>query len=375
VRWFLADFMIPQAAPHLRLARFHPVLAARIECVLQRGNYILGEEVESFESSFAGYLGIAHCVGVNSGTDAIALALRALGVGAGDEVITVSMTAAGTAIAILSAGAKPRFIDVSGATRCMELDRIEEAITARTSAILPVHLHGMPVDMPRLMTIARQHGFKVVEDCAQAHGATVAGRSVGTFGDAGAFSFYPTKNLGCVGDGGAVVTGGAAVASRLRALRNYGCNDSGCVNPGFNSRLDELQAAVLNALLPHLDDGNAERVALAQRYRELLRELPEVELPPEHPGYVYHQFAIAIDNRDAVRNFLKERTGIGTGIHFSPPLHQQPAFATFCSSPLPVAEALSARLLSLPIQPEVAGENVAKIVEALQQAIVSCRRS
>ena len=287
------------------------------------------------------------------------------------------MTAAGTGMGILLAGGEPRFIDVDPSTRCMNLDQIAGAITPRTAAILPVHLHGMTVDMPHLMDLARHHGLLVIEDCAQAHGARIAGRRAGSFGHAAAFSFYPTKNLGCAGDGGAIVTDDPAVASRLRAMRNYGWNDLSrvSVHTGANSRLDELQAALLNVLLPHLEQGNKERLALAAQYRKLLDGIDGLGLPVQDPGAVYHQFAIAVHRRrDTVRKILAER-GIGTGVHYSPPLHRQPAFEQFCALPLPVTESLSAHLISLPIQPEVVGDRVPTIVDAVKDAVISCWKS
>ena len=332
--------------------------------------------MEAFEAAFAAYIGVRHCVAVNSGTDALTLSLRALGIGGGSEVITVSMTAAGTGMGILLAGAEPRFIDVDPSTRCLNVDQIAGAITPRTAAVLPVHLHGMTVDMPRLMDLARRHGLSVIEDCAQAHGARIGERRVGSFGHAAAFSFYPTKNLGCAGDGGAIVTDDSTVAARLRAMRNYGWNDSSriSVHTGTNSRLDELQAALLSVLLPHLEEGNEERLAVASQYRKLLQGIQKLALPVEDPGAVYHQFAITVDRRDGIRNFLAAR-GVGTGVHYSLPLHQQPAFAQFRALPLPVTESLAARLISLPIQPEVVGDRVPAIADAVKDAVVSCRKS
>ncbi len=369
--------MIPQAAPGLRFRRFGAAIQAALTRTLESGTLILGSQVDAFEKAFADYIGVRHCVGVNSGTDAIALALRALGVGGGSEVITVSMTAAGTAMGILLAGAEPRFIDVDPSTRCMDLDAFAGAITPRTAAVVPVHLHGFPVDMPRLIDIARRRGLLVVEDCAQAHGVTIGERRFGSFGHAAAFSFYPTKNLGCAGDGGAVVTDDPIVASRLRAMRNYGCSDGSraSLHAGVNSRLDEVQAAILNVLLPYLDEGNRERLVVAQEYRRRLEGVEGLNLPAHDPGAVYHQFAVAVDApRDPVRDFLASR-GIGTGVHYPLPLHKQPAFEKFRAAPLPATEALSEKLISLPIQPEVAGRAAPLIAKTLTAALDSCRKS
>jgi dTDP-3-amino-3,4,6-trideoxy-alpha-D-glucose transaminase len=257
--------MIPLCSPQLRFKRFSVAINEAVQRALERTQFILGREVETFEENFAAYLAVRHCVAVNSGTDALVLALKSLDIGPGDEVITVSMSFTATAMAVLHTGAQPRFVDVDPLTRCMDLAQVEAAVTARTAAILPVHLHGYPIDMARLMAIAERHRLAVVEDCAQAHGARIGGRAVGSWGRLGAFSFYPTKNLGCAGDGGAVVTQDAALAARVRALRTYGWLDERRISTdlGYNSRLDELQAAILNVLLPHLDDGNRERAALA----------------------------------------------------------------------------------------------------------------
>jgi dTDP-4-amino-4,6-dideoxygalactose transaminase len=236
------------------------------------------------------------------------------------------------------------------------------------------------MDMPAIMSIAEQHGLVVLEDCAQAHGAHIDGRRVGTFGHAAAFSFYPTKNLGAVGDGGAVTTSDASVAGSVRALRAYGWRDSSRISEqiGYNSRLDELQAAILNVLLPELESGNAERRQMAQRYRAELRGLQEsrhVELPDDGDGAVYHQFAIGVDHRDAVREHLLRRGHVMTGIHYSPALHHHPVFRPYAPDSLPVSEDLARRLVSLPIQPEAAAEHVAEIATKIGEAIKACSRS
>ena len=366
--------MIPLGAPQLRFRRFSATVGGAIQGVFDGTQFILGPRVEAFEDDFATYLGVRHCIGVNSGTDALILALRSLGIGAGDEVITVSMSFTATAMAVLHAGAQPRFVDVDPVTRCMDLAQVEAAVTSRTVAILPVHLHGYPMDMPRLMALAERHRLAVVEDCAQAHGARIDGRVVGSWGHLGAFSFYPTKNLGCPGDGGAVVTGDPALAARVRALRTYGWFDEQRVSAelALNSRLDELQAAVLSALLPHLDEGNHERALLAARYRTLLEGV-DVGLPSYHPGAVYHQFAICVRQRDALRSYLKEQAGIETGIHYPVPIHHQPLFAGYATTPLPVTDDLARSMVSLPIQPEVVGDQLADIVRNVRDGISECR--
>jgi dTDP-3-amino-3,4,6-trideoxy-alpha-D-glucose transaminase len=367
---------VPQAAPARRIGRFRAEIDAALDRVVGGDRYILGPAVEAFEAEFAAYLGVAHCIGVGTGTDAVTLALRALEVGPGDEVITVSLTAAGTAQAILLCGAELRFVDVDRITRCMDPNAVEAAITPRTAAIVPVHLFGQPADILRLVSIADRHGLAVVEDCAQAHGAAIGARKVGSFGHAGAFSFYPTKNLGGIGDGGAVVCRDAATAARVRSLRCYGWDDETHISRRLagNSRLDEVQAAILSALLVHLDEGNDERRALAAEYRRRLHGLG-LGMPPDGPGSVYHQFAVACDSREALRRNLWDHAGIGTAVHYFPALHRQPAFHVAGVSRLPNTEALAESLLSLPIQPEVAGPNLARIAEAVRTEVGRCKRS
>jgi dTDP-4-amino-4,6-dideoxygalactose transaminase len=371
--------MIPAAAPQLRLDRFSAELEPAMSAVLSSPMLILGQRVEAFERRFAAYLDLGHCVGVNSGTDAVGLALRACGVGPDDEVITVSMTAAGTGMGILHAGAQARFVDIDPVRRCIEPDAIESSIGPRTAAIVPVHLHGHMADMDRVMAIAERHGLVVVEDCAQAHGATepTTGRRAGSFGTAAAFSFYPTKNLGCAGDGGAVATNDSGIARRLRALRSYAWEDGRRISTevGFNSRLDELQAAVLNVMLDHLDEGSGERARIAAEYRRILEPTADaITLPPADDGAVHHQFAIEVDNRDRLRQWLLDR-GIGTGIHFPVGLHQQPAFSAAAPpGGLPVTERLAKRFVSLPIQPEVVGNQASWIAETVAEGITECAR-
>jgi dTDP-3-amino-3,4,6-trideoxy-alpha-D-glucose transaminase len=371
--------MIPQVAPWLRIARFREAIDARIAATLSSHQYILGPEVERFEAGFAEFLGVQHCVAVACGTDALTLGLRALGIGAGDEVITVSMTAAATATAILQCSAVPRFVDIDRSTRCMDIAHLAAAISPRTAAILPVHLHGYPVDMVSIMALAERHGLAVLEDCAQAHGADLNRRRVGGFGHLAAFSFYPTKNLGGVGDGGALATRDAALATKVRALRAYGWGDQRRISDefGYNSRLDELQAAILNVLLAELEEGNEERRALATQYRAGLQELAsqsDIELPLDHPGAVHHQFAIAVAHRDTVRSHL-QRAGIATGVHYAPALHQQPAYAAYAPDPLIVTESMAERFISLPIQPEAVQNGIPRIVAAVGEAIQTCTPS
>jgi dTDP-4-amino-4,6-dideoxygalactose transaminase len=357
----------------LRFNEERDAILRAIAGVFDRGIFLLGPETESFETEFASFVGTAHSVSVSSGTDAVALALRAAGVRAGDEVVTVSLTAVATAIAVEEVGAVPRFVDVDPVTRCMDAAALAAAIGPRTAAVVPVHLHGFAAPMDEIMAIARRSNLLVVEDCAQAHGATYRGRKLGTFGHAAAFSFYPTKNLGAPGDAGAVATNDAGIAARIRSMRVYGWDEQrNSTGPGSNRRIDEIHAAVLRVMLPRLDQHNADRCLLATEYRATLAGCA-LDLPPDDPGAVYHQFAPASDDRDALRECLA-RAGIQTGIHYPLGAHQQPRFAAGAPS-LPVTERLVRRLFSLPIQPEVARGHVAKICAAIAKELRPCSRS
>lgn len=362
--------IIPQADPSMRIARYRTEIDSAIAKTLSSHHYILGPAVESFEADFAAYLGVRHCVGVASGTDALALSLRGLGIGNGDEVITTALTASGTAQAILHCGATPRFVDIDPASWCIDPVAVEAGITARTAAIIPVHLFGYPADMSRLMKIAERHGLAVIEDCAHAHGAMLDDQMLGSFGHAAAFSFYPTKNLGGIGDSGAIVTNDDRLAAKLQSLRYYGIaygqKESSTI--GFNSRMDELQAAILSVMLRHLDAGNAERRALAEEYR---RELTggNLLLPPDSSGAVYHQFAIAHRDREQLARTLYNKMDIRTAVHYYPPLHHHPAFRNGIVEQLSNCEWLSSRLLSLPIQPEVASGNIGIISRNILKVI------
>lgn len=357
--------MIPQASPCLHVRRYQDAVMNAMQEVILGDHYILGAPVADFEAAFARFCGVRNCVAVNSGTDAVALALLALGVGRGDEVLTVSMTAAGTAMGICQTGAEPRFVDIDE-TRCLDVKAVAAAITARTAAIVPVHFHGYPMDLGPLLEVARKHGLVIVEDCAHAHGARRNGRPVGGFGSAGAFSFYPTKNLGCIGDGGAIVTDDDRLAEKLRSLRSFPTEMAG-KTVGINSRLDTLQAAVLAALLPHVEERNRERVAFAAGYRQWLGGL-NLALPPHDPGAVYHQFAIAVEHRDHVRQVLQQR-GITTGVHYAKPLHRCDAFAGCAAGPLPSTESFADRVISLPIQPELLQGRETFVFETVREAL------
>ncbi len=337
-----------------------------IERVVGRGWFILGPEVEAFEAEFAAVSGARYAVGVASGTDALALSIRAAGIGPGDEVITAPLSAAFSALAIMMAGATPVFADIDSERLTLDPAAVEAAVTPRTAAILPVHLYGQPADMAALDAVARRHDLAVIEDACQAHRATSAGRPIGTFGLAGAFSFYPTKNLGALGDAGAVITNDEALAARLRRLRNGGQTDRyHHVEFGVNSRLDELQAAVLRARLPWLAGWTARRRAMAARYRRSLTDAP-VAVPPERdPGHVYHLFPIRTSRRDALQAHLTKR-GIGTLVHYPVTIPRQPAFRVLASAPCPVADHVAAEVCSLPLHAHLADADVDYVAAAIQ---------
>jgi dTDP-3-amino-3,4,6-trideoxy-alpha-D-glucose transaminase len=339
---------------------------AAIERVLERGWFILGPELEAFETEFAAACGAAHAVGVGTGTDALALALRALDIGPGDEVVTSPLSAAYSALAIMSAGARPVFADIDPDRLTLDPRTTEAAVTSRTKAIMPVHIYGQPADMPALMEVAARHRLLVVEDCCQAHGATCEGRPVGSFGAAAAYSFYPTKNLGALGDGGAVTTGDADVAARVRRLRNGGQTDRYHHGEfGVNSRLDEMQAAILRARLTWLPRWTAERRALAAQYRDRLAGAP-VNVPPERDaGHVYHLFPVLSRHRAALQSDLHAR-GIETLIHYPVPIPRQPALASEQPDPCPIADRVCDEVLSVPLHPGMTRQAVEEVAAALQ---------
>ncbi|HVZ21440.1 MAG TPA: DegT/DnrJ/EryC1/StrS family aminotransferase [Vicinamibacterales bacterium] len=342
-----------------------PAIQAAIDRVVRSGWFVLGPEVAAFEEEFAAAMGAPYAVGVGSGTDAIALTLRALDIGPGDEVITAPLSAAYTALAIMMAGARPVFADIDPVRLTIDPVCVERAITARTRAIVPVHLYGQAADMDRLERIAASRGLTIVEDCCQAHLATASGRPVGTIGAAGAFSFYPTKNLGALGDGGAVITRDADLARTLRALRNGGQRDRYHHERfGVNSRLDEIQAAVLRARLPRLADSTARRRRLAAAYREALAGAP-VEVPREcDPGPVYHLFVVRSRARAALQAHLAG-CGIETLIHYPVPIPRQPAFTSLNPTDCPVAARVCDEILSLPLFPSLPDADVARVAGAV----------
>jgi aminotransferase EvaB len=347
--------VLQTADPHAAYQASADEIQAAIRRVLESGRYILGTEVAEFEREFAAYHGVAHAVGVANGTDALELALRAAGVRAGDRVITVAHTATATVAAITLAGARPEFVDIEPRTMTMDpgalARRLEGPRDPAVKAIIPVHLYGHPADLPRIMEIARGHGLTVIEDCAQAHGAAIRGRRVGTFGDAAAFSFYPTKNLGAIGDGGAIVTNDEKLAERVRLLRQYGWRERYVSEiPGKNSRLDELQAAILRVKLARLDADNRRRQAIAARYVRHLATtrliLPDVAAGCEP---VWHQFVVRTPDREGLRAHLAAN-GVQTSVLYPIPVHQQPAYRDD-SVRLPITEQVCRELLCLPMHP------------------------
>lgn len=338
--------------------------------VMSRAQFILGDDVARFEEEFAEFCGARHCVGVASGLDALQLALRAVGVGPGDEVITAANTFIASALAITHTGATPVLADVREDDFNLDPAAVERAITPRTKAILPVHLYGQPARMEEIMDIARRHGLKVVEDACQAHGARYGRDRAGAMGDAGCFSFYPGKNLGGYGDGGAVVTSDPQIAERLRLDRNYGSRVKYVhESDGYNSRLDTIQAAVLRVKLRRLEGWNARRRELAALYRELLADA-DVLLPAEMQGveHVWHLFVLRHPERDRLLADLHAR-GIGAGVHYPIPIHQQAPYAGVRTVPdaAPVSTLLARQILSLPLYPEMTEAQVAEVADAVRE--------
>ena len=363
--------MIPLVDLLAQYQGIRPEIDGAIKQVVSNADFILGREVAAFEKEFAEYCGVRHCVGVSSGTAALHLALRSCGVGPGDEVITTPLTFVATAEAICHAGARPVFADIDPATYNVNPARVDEAITDRTKAILPVHLFGHPADMEPIRDIARRRGLIVIEDAAQAHGAEYGDRKVGGLGNAACFSFYPAKNLGAYGDGGAVVTNDTAIAEQVRILRDHGRQDKYEHKiVGYGERLDALQASILRVKLRHLNDWNERRRQAAARYGELL-EADSVSIPLEMSKvrHVYHMFVVRVRNRDGTLRRLKE-AGISAGIHYPIPLHLQPAlrWLGYRNRDFPHAEQAASEVLSLPMYPEITKDQIATVAQALLSA-------
>lgn len=347
--------------------RDRPALDEAVARVLDRGWYILGEEVAAFERELAELCGVAHCVGVGSGLDALVLALRALDVGPGDEVVVPANTFIASLLAVSAVGATPVLAEPDEASFTLDPRALEAALTPRTRAVMPVHLYGQVAHMDEVLAIARGRGLAVVEDAAQAHGARVGGIRAGALGDAAAFSFYPGKNLGALGDGGAITTGDAALAARLRALRSYGSPERYVHEvKGTNSRLDEVQAAMLRVKLRRLDADNAQRRAIAAAYRAGI-DHPRVRLPAvagSAESHVWHLFVVRAPDRDDLQRHLASR-GIETLVHYPTPPHHQGAYPELAHLSLPVSERLHAEVLSLPMSPTLTDAQVTRVVEAV----------
>lgn len=348
-------------------APYEPAIREAVDRVLRSGYYILGEETAAFEREFASYCGVQHCIGVANGLDALHLILRGYGIGPGHEVIVPANTFIATWLAVGLAGARIVPVEPDDASWNIDPRRIEEAITPRTRAIMPVHLYGAPADMDAIRDIAEQHDLRVIEDAAQAHGARYGNLRAGSLGDAAGFSFYPGKNLGALGDGGAITTNDGELAARLRKLRNYGSSVKYQHDvEGLNSRLDEMQSAILRAKLPHLDADNARRAAVAQQYRDALADVPvELIRIPGEAQSAWHLFVVRTSRRDALRDFLAAR-GIGTQIHYPVPCHRQPAYADQSWPALPLTERLQEQVLSLPMSPYLSADEVAFVAQQVK---------
>lgn len=365
--------MIPQASPLSNYLSNRTALDEAIHGVLRAGRYILGDETAVFEKQFAEFVGVPYAVGVGSGTEALHLALRGLGIGPGHEVITVSHTAVATVAAVEMCGATPVLVDIHPESYTMDVSSLEEARSDRCKAIVPVHLYGQPVDLQVVTRFAEKYGLFVIEDCAQSHGALYQGQRTGSWGHAAAFSFYPTKNLGALGDGGAVTTRDPHLFEKLRALRQYGWDEHRISQrAGWNSRLDELQAAVLRVKLARLEESNQRRIQIARAYHESLSRIPALIPPSPTPGttHVYHQYVVRCTDQ-SVRNRLREHLseqGIQTAVHYPVPVHLQPAYADRlpASRSLPVTEEVCQRILSLPMFPELTDEEVGRVAKSIE---------
>ncbi|HEY0811953.1 MAG TPA: DegT/DnrJ/EryC1/StrS family aminotransferase [Pseudonocardia sp.] len=361
----------PTRIPFLDLAGLHRELREPLDLawrsVVDHGKFVGGPEVARFETAFANYCEVGHCAGVGNGTDAIELALMGLGIGAGAEVIVPTNTFVATAEAVCAVGATPRFVDVLPDTLLLDPAATEAAIGPRTAAIIAVHLFGQMADVVALSGLAERHGLHLIEDAAQAHGATYAGRKAGSWGSVATFSFYPGKNLGALGDGGAVVSDDAELITRIRRLADHGRSEKdryAHIDVGRNSRLDTVQAALLLAKLPSLDQGNKARAAAVERYRAGLPSwcVPVAEDPQAKA--VYHLAVVQVPDRSKIMRALDE-AGIGWGIHYPVPCHLQPAYAEFADGPLPVAEAAAEHILSLPVFPTMGTDSTDRVCEVL----------
>jgi dTDP-4-amino-4,6-dideoxygalactose transaminase len=363
------------ANPHASYLAHSGEINLAIRRVLDSPKYILGDEVEKFEGEFAEYLGVKYSVGVNSGTDALVLAMRALNLAPGDEVIVPSHTATATVSAVIVAGGIPVFADVDQVTFTLDPDSVKQAITRRTKIIIAVHLYGQACDMESIGAIAQTHSLEIIEDCAQAHGAKINERKVGSFGVLSCFSFFPTKNLGGVGDGGAIATNSLELALKIRSLRQYGWDENRISSSASGvSRLDEIQAAILRVKLQNLDISNKKRVEIASCYDSNLSELAlQTPVITSNSSHVFHLYVIKIENRESVIEYLKEK-GINPGIHYPVPNHFHPAFKKFTRKEVSLGntENLSSKILSLPMYPEMTSDQISKVISALSAAVKVC---
>ena len=353
-------------------------ILAQIEQVLGGMRLFLGENVYQLEEEFAQYCGSRFGVGVGSGTDALYLALMGAGIGPGDEVITVSHTFIATVEAIVGTGARPVFVDIDPASYTINVSQVEAAVTPRTRAIIPVHLYGHPADMSPLLAIARKHGLCVIEDACQAHGAEYRDARVGSLGDAAAFSFYYSKNLGAYGEGGMVVTKDREIATKVQLLRNHGAKDRYHHSVlGINSRLDEIQAAILRVKLPHLDSWNTMRRTCARHYDQQLAEIDQVVTPQEQPyaKHVYHLYVVRVPDRDGLQRWLKSH-GVATGVHYPVPSHLQEACSGYGypAGSLPVTEAMADQIVSLPMYPELTVDQISYVCQTIRDYFKRSRR-
>ena len=366
--------MILCSDPHAQFLEHKNAIESAISRVLDSGSYILGPETKAFEAEFAEFTQSRYCAGVANGTDALLLSLKACDIGSGDEVITVSLTASATLSAIRLSGAQAVYVDVDPRSYTLDVEQLRKKITSRTKAIIPVHLYGHPAAMDNIVAIAEENNLYVIEDCAQAHGALYQGKPVGSFGDLGCFSFYPTKNLGAIGDGGAVVTSDEALADKVRLLREYGWAEKfNSSIHGWNSRLDEIQAAILRVKLKHLTEFNQRRISLANQYNDELAGL-DLSLPTENKDcmHVYHLFVIRLSNRDGLLAHLKS-AGILAGVHYPIAVHQQAAYRSSAKD-LTVTEAYCSEILSLPMYPEL-GTKIEKVCAEVKNFYSTAKRS
>lgn len=363
--------MIPMVNLKAQYAELKSEIESGLNEVMESCAFVLGPHVQAFEQEAAAYLGVKHAIGVASGTDALHLALQAVGIGPGDEVITSAFTFIATAEAIRYLGAKPVFVDINPHTFNIDPAAVAQAVTANTKAVLPVHLFGQPAEIMAIQQICEEHGLKLIEDCAQSFGASVEGKQTGSIGDAGGFSFFPSKNLGAFGDGGLVVTQSDEVAVLVKKLRNHGSDVRYHHDLiGYNSRLDEMQAVILRAKLKRIDQYNQRRQEKARRYSRLMADLPLVTPFEDGTGtHVYHQYTLLCDRRDALLQALQAKQ-IGCAVYYPVPLHQQKAFADQCRGmTLPITESVAQNCLSLPICPELTDDQIDQIVTVIRETL------